>query len=355
VYEPQYLVSRDDFANSDAFRGLKIGFLAVGSATNARSMVCASLYDLPCGNAVPVLKTSQGALGSLLMIATLNSFAYDFSLRCRLGGINLNYFVVEETPLARPTEWSVAQTLARGIASLSWPHASFAPVWSRLGEQQKQVKEKPWKTLWAVTEHDRLRLRCILDAVVAYIYGLDVEDVEWMLRDCDHPVEAARSDEFTRILDPKGFWRIDKDKDPELRHTVLTLVAFHELKRVGLETFLALNDGEGWMLPDTLCLADYGLGRDGRSKETQTVTSRLGPRFLPWQCKQTVKASWDECEQHAQRLEVLLGRHVAAGAWGPDASPPLAKKPTDLFGQPLQTDLFGNVVTEETIRGRRGR
>ena len=32
-------------------------------------------------------------------------------------------------------------------------------------------------------------------------------------------------------LTPNGFWRVDKDKDPELRHTVLTLVAFQDLEQ----------------------------------------------------------------------------------------------------------------------------
>lgn len=355
TFEPQYLMSRDDFAKSDAFRGLKIGFLAVGSATNARSMVCASLYDLPCGNAVPVLKTSQGDSGSLFLVATLNSLAYDFALRCRLGGINLNYFVVEETPLPQPKLWRVAEVLAKGIAGLCWPHTLFAPAWQQLASRQSQLMPNVWRTLWAITEHDRQRLRCVLDAVVAHLFGLDVQDVEWLVGDCDHPVEATRSDDFTRSLDPKGFWRIDKDQDPELRHTVLTLVAFHELKRLGLDAFLALNDGEGWMLPETLRLADYGLGHDDRAKEPQPVASRLGPRLLPWQLEQGIEESWEECARHAERLEALLGRPLAAGAGSQDAPPTGAGRPTDLLGQPPQTDLFGNVVAERTSRGRRGR
>lgn len=79
---------------------------------------------------------------------------------------------------------------------------------------------------------------------------------------------------FGRTLDPKGFWRVDKEKDPELRHTVLTLVAYHDLKEMivahgerdaGIAVFHNQNDGDGWMLPDTLCLAHYGLGHDDRA------------------------------------------------------------------------------------------
>jgi hypothetical protein len=113
-------------------------------------------------------------------------------------------------------------------------------------------------------------------------------------------------------LDPKGFWRIDKDKDPELRHTVLTLVAFHDLEQkirehggdreAGIEAFLTQNNGEGWLLPETVRLADYGLGHDERALEHQQVASRLGPRFYDWQLAQSAEESWRECHLHARNL-----------------------------------------------------
>jgi len=113
-------------------------------------------------------------------------------------------------------------------------------------------------------------------------------------------------------LDPNGFWRVDKDKDPELRHTVLTLIAFHDLeekihdcggdREKGIEAFLNQNDGEGWLLPETLCLADYGLGHDERAKHPQPVAVRLGPRFYDWQLTQSPEESWRECHLHARNL-----------------------------------------------------
>lgn len=45
--------------------------------------------------------------------------------------------------------------------------------------------------------------------------------------------------------------------------------------------------------------------------------------------------SWAECARHAENRRLLLGG---------GASPPDDDGPTDRFGQPLQRDLFGNVV-----------
>ncbi|GMU42000.1 MAG: hypothetical protein AMXMBFR23_28660 [Chloroflexota bacterium] len=213
-----------------------------------------------------------------------------------------------------------------------------------------------WRQLWAITPPERLRLRAILDAVVAKLYGLSADDLGWILRDCDHPVDRVCDKPFSRTLDPKGFWRVDKDKPPELRHTVLSLVAFHELERVGLDAFLAQNDGDGWALPETLRLADYGLGHDSRATSHQPVAAALGERFLPWQLAQSPEESWEECRRHAELIDRILGVPRAEPAPEPGATerPPSggAPPPTDLLGDPIQTDLFGNPVYTQPKRRR---
>ena len=148
------------------------------------------------------------------------------------------------------------------------------------------------------------------DAVVGCVLGLDMADLSAILRSCDHPRPTG---------DPKGFWRVDRYTDPELRHTVLTLVAFRDLeskieaaggdREKGIDAFLTQNHGEGWMLPETLRLSDYGLGHDERARQPQPVASRLGPRFYDWQLVQSAEESWRECHLHARNL---LGAHEYA-------------------------------------------
>ena len=157
----------------------------------------------------------------------------------------------------------------------------------------------------------------MLDAVVVAMYGLAHDDVLRIVENCDRPTEFIQTGQYSTKLDPKGFWRIDKDKDPELRQTVLTLVAFHHLKQKiqqadgdydrGVNAFLTQNNGDGWLLPETLCLADYDLGHDERAKQPQPVASRLGPRFYDWQLTQTTDESWRECHLHARNLLGDLG------------------------------------------------
>ena len=194
---------------------------------------------------------------------------------------------------------SVASAIVLITRKLCLPAPWFAPrsLELRNGESNRS----------ALTGAERLRLSAALDALVAFSFGLEFVELSRILEDSDRPVPTSRVG-----LDPKGFWRVDKDKNPELRHTVLTLAAFHDLaskveaasgdRDLGLEAFLAQNDGEGWTLPETLCLADYGLGHDDRARHPQVVAGLLGPRFYDWQLAQRPDEAMRECHLHARNL-----------------------------------------------------
>jgi hypothetical protein len=142
-----------------------------------------------------------------------------------------------------------------------------------------------------------------LDAIVAELYGLTYDDFAWILRDCAYQTTEIR-DRY-HSFDPKGFWRVDKAQDPELRHTVLALKAFSDLKSLGLKMFCALNGGDGWTIPEKLVFeinADGTILFDTLEGKTMPVRERLGPRFLDWQLTGTPEESWSECEEHARNM-----------------------------------------------------
>ncbi len=335
LVEPQYLMARGDYLSRDGIiLETKLAFRDISSATNERSMVAAVIPSRPCGNTLAVI--TEGTSPYNVLCLSLSSLSSDFAVRKRMGGSHLNLFLAGELPALRRDHGYEQLGLVPLAASLLWPHAVFARDWRPL------KAEEPWKRCWAVTHSERLRLRAVVEAAVAKLFGLSANELGQVLSECDLPVEKSNSKPFTRTLDPKGFWRFEKDKDPELRIAVLAQVAFRELERVGLRDFLQMNDGEGWMLPETLRLADYGLGHDDRAKEPQPVASRLGPRFYDWQLEQSVEESWEECERHAEILDrILPSRQNSSEPPTEDEAP---STPTDLFGNPLPTDLFGNVL-----------
>jgi hypothetical protein len=357
VIEPQFLMRPDDYVGagdgdgqSKVVRGLKVGFMDVSSATNTRTMIAALTYDLPHGNKVPVLvarNSLEYTRSSAALCALLNSYSYDFVMRARLGGLTLNYFIVEETPLPklRNAEASI-DVLAIEALALGAPHERFAGAWEALRDSIGSAV--PWRTRWALSPAQRLRSRCIIDAIAAALYGLSESDVRWMLRDCDYPKKNLTDKAFCKSLDPKGFWRIDKDQDPELRHTVLTIVAFMDLARLiadrdddvarGIAAFASLNGGDGWTLPMLLCLKDYDLGHDDRAGRSQPVSERLGRRYWDTQLQQGATESWTECEHHSVHVNVPPERAHGTATGSSVATERIREHRTE---KGKQLDMFG--------------
>lgn len=233
--------------------------------TDTRTLISTVLPNYPCGNSLSVLTYGLGVNQNILQPALLNSFICDFVIRIKLGGANINSFYLDELPFVKLKRLNnVLSIFYYQYFNLSLPHFCYSYIWFSFKDIFKE-NNFSFNNNWALTDHERLRLRCILDAIVAELYGLDYEDFAWILRD--------------EPSDPKGFWRVDKDKPKELRQTTLTLQAFKRLKEVGLEEFIK----EDWQFP----------------KEIQL---QLGPRFLDWQLKGTPEESWAECEYHAKQI-----------------------------------------------------
>ena len=308
-WNPQFLLAQDHCTPDDGTgtpfsTTAKIGFCEIAVSTNTRTFIASVLPAFPCGNKVPVLRMGDGKFeGVLSAMAMLTSLVFDWSVRKRLCAATLNWFVVRETALPRLRD--IPGQLASLCLSLNASSRSFSNF---MIDRPGAIGEYPYAALLL---SERVRLLAMLDSIACVVYGLQEADLHHILRDTDWSTEIV-SGRPSESLDPKGLWRIDRDKDPELRHTVLTLVAFHDLqarieaaggdRERGLEAFLNQNDGEGWMLPETLRLADYGLGHDDRAQHPQPVAARLGPRFYDWQLAQSPEERWRETRLHARNL-----------------------------------------------------
>lgn len=308
--EPQFLMRKEDFVESGYAEDgrARVGFMDVTSSTNRRTMIATLVPPYPAGNKVPILRSDASPT---TLVGALCSTTFDWQLRQRLGGVTLNYFILAEASLPlRAAATRHLQPLALRLAAAGSP---FLAEFHNAAEQHRG----PFRQ-WAIAPHERLRLRCMIDAIVAILFGLDRDDFAWLLKDCDHPAATLSDKALCRQLDPKGLWRVDKAKHPELRHTVLSLVAFDDLhssiakagdREQGIHAFCEQYDGDGWLLPEVLCIADLALTRtvdvgvyDERARSPQPVRSRMGERFLDWQLAQSPEESWAECERHAQAI-----------------------------------------------------
>jgi hypothetical protein len=301
--ESQYLIAKSIVAqNKPLSTNYRFGFRAIQNATNQRTLIVTLLPFFPTGHSLFTIN-SKNLLKSMHLLAIFNSFPIDRILRLKMSQNNVSLFYIDELPLPKADE-SIETVLKKFVLQLSANGIHFAPIW--IVESLNRAENwncRHWKSLWAITPYERLRLRSNIDAIVAELYGLTYDDFAWILRDCASPKEDIR--QLAKNFDSKGFWRVDKTEDPELRHTVLALKAFADLKAMGIDAFCALNDGEGWMIPESLTYASNPDGTivfDTLEGRTVPVRERLGPRYLDWQLTGTPEESWKECEMHARNI-----------------------------------------------------
>ena len=293
--DPEFLLDASDLRHRPA-DGARVVFRDISNSTNERSFVSALVPGwYPCGNSCPVIEPTDGSMAGKVELATfLSGLAFDWAVRQRMSGTHVNWHVAESLAVVPPE--SAPRELCDWYARIALSSIQFAPDSLRFSDRV---------ALHPLTPAERLRIAVMIDAAVAAIMGLSESDLRHALAACDYPANHTGS------RPPKGFWRVDREKAPELRHTVLTFVAFHDLQthidstgngHLGIKAFLTQNAGAGWQLPETLRLADYGLGHDDPAQHPQPVATRLGPRFYDWQLAQRADEAHRECQLHARNL-----------------------------------------------------
>ncbi len=301
--KPQFLIKLEDFIKiKGEIPKLRITYKAVASATNTRTFIGCIIRNGACVHVVPTLRFQNQNIKLLLSLeAILNSFVFDYVLRQIVGGIYINWCMLEMSPLPIINNIKRYQEyLSKFSARLNFNSQIWAPEWISLNSDSL-MKTRTWNSLWAITDHERLRLRCILDSIIAELYGLELLEYNWIIRYDEN--------------NPKGFWRIDKEKPIELRHTFLSLVAFKDLKKMikekngdrekGILSFCEQNNGDGWMIPEAISYIQRENGIiefDTPDSQTYEVRSKLSERFLPWQLEGTSMESWKECERHLKNI-----------------------------------------------------
>ena len=269
-WQPQFLMARRELADSGVLADLKIGYRSIARTTDARTFIGTVCPRFPCGNSVFILLIGEDSAEEVSNVLSLvNSFVFDYTMRTRLGGVNLSWYAIEECPLAKK---ELCTELWRLVSRLNFVSTLFSP--SLIATEDRAPR--------AILPAERVRLQTMIDSAACALYGLSFNDIRHILKDCDWPVGAERD------FDVRGFWRVGRDQPPELRHPVLTLVALRDSEETDTSNTNRIRDG--WQLPETVRLADYGpckkscvLSRFSSFKSPAQIDPRTGSRAAPWQ------------------------------------------------------------------------
>ena len=182
-----------------------MGFRGITNATNERSYISTVVPRLAAGNSLPLMHTSWDAPYIAALQANLASLALDFVARQKIGGTNLNFFIVKQFPVLPPERYTPADLayIVPRVLELTytahdmqaWADDLLAAMPSadpRPSEHHgTPLPPFPWNP------ERRAQLRAELDAYYARLYGLTRDELRYILdpadvMGADYPSETFR-------------------------------------------------------------------------------------------------------------------------------------------------------------------
>jgi hypothetical protein len=187
---PQYFVQRSDFPQWDELPYC-VTFKDVTAPTNVRTMIAATLPLAALGNTLPALmpegpcECADYGRSVALLLANLNSLAFDYVARQKVQGQHLNWFIVEQLPVIAPERFEasiggvkIADFIREQVLHLSYTAHDLAPFARDLGHVDAQGDVLP-PFVW--NDEDRRIRMATLDGLFFHLYGLEEDDAAYIL------------------------------------------------------------------------------------------------------------------------------------------------------------------------------
>ncbi len=161
-----------------------LAYKDVTSPTNTRTMIASLIPYVAVANSAPLLITEESIADRTrcCLLANLNGFALDYVARQKVGGLHLNFFIVEQLPVFPPgfyadrCPWDQRQSLEKWVSDrvlkLTCTSNDMMPLASVAG---LEPPIHPWKPA------ERADLMAQLDAAYFILYGIDRDDVAYIL------------------------------------------------------------------------------------------------------------------------------------------------------------------------------
>nr|WP_313518792.1 hypothetical protein [Brevundimonas diminuta] len=176
--DPQFLVAERDV---EPVREWQVVMKHVTATTNVRSMITSIIPKSGAGNSLPLIDVGSDAQTAVLLVGMMNSVPFDYVVRQKVQGQNLNWFIVEQLPVVPPAAYDrvFGQKTARDIVreavlELSYTAHDLSFFARDLGLVDPEGEVLP-PFVW--DDDRRLILRAKLDALYFILYGVyDVAD-----------------------------------------------------------------------------------------------------------------------------------------------------------------------------------
>jgi len=142
-------------------------------------------------NSAPIVLVEVSSTLQCCLLGNLNSFAYDFVMRQKISNVHLNFFIVEQVPTLPPDAytkrcpWDRRTTLEtwirQRVLKLTCTAEDMLPLAEACDFTGGSFLAEYGGRLNKWDEAERVELMAELDAAFFHLYGIDRDDVEYIL------------------------------------------------------------------------------------------------------------------------------------------------------------------------------
>lgn len=223
---PRYWIKEkylDNILDKKTSRNWLIGFRNITNSTNERSCICSVLPFTATDYSVRLFLSKEEADIQTCFVANSNSIVFDYIVRQKLAGTNLSEYVFKQLPVLPPETYSKYDKsyIKERVLELTYTSHDLKPFAQSLGYIGEPFT---WD------EERRSQLKAELDAYYAKLYGLNREELLYIL-----DPKAVYGEDF-----PGETFRVLKNKD-------IRKYGEYRTKRLVLEAWDRLEKGEPMM------------------------------------------------------------------------------------------------------------
>ena len=166
-----------------------IAFRDVARAADARTCIASLMPSgIAAGHKAPLVFTSRSLIPSACFAAMLSSLVFDYVARQKVGGSSMALFIMKQQPTLTPDQIPSAMQwqIVKRVAELCYFNHDMdgwaSELWEEMSEEQRsELPQLGNQQPWIYNPERRAILQAELDAIFAHLYGLNTEDLRYIL------------------------------------------------------------------------------------------------------------------------------------------------------------------------------
>ncbi|WP_417469348.1 Eco57I restriction-modification methylase domain-containing protein [Leyella stercorea] len=163
-------------------------FRDISKSTNERTLIATIVPKQGFNNKTPIIFEESGILDGTIMCGILSSIVFDYVTRQKVGGKSMIFFYVKQFPVLTPDQipstmqWQIVKRVAE-LCYFNHDMDGWAEeLWEEMSEEQRaELPQLGAQQPWVYNPERRAILQAELDAIFAHLYGLNTEDLVYIL------------------------------------------------------------------------------------------------------------------------------------------------------------------------------